>query len=300
MSKARDPPLKNRAYVGRCGYSSVLTYLCFSSSMRLMKSVFSRHPSHSSSQSERIFFRSRTFSFFRSTAFTSICLSAIETGARNGEWSRFVAKVGLIPTITRCSYRIANHRFERPSSWASRRSFRPAWTSWSVWTAHPRYRWQNLRHRQGSSTAWMRGASEEKRWEYNYTRSARDHSTGQLLTKRCSLFLDFLQNARNSSSIRLVSFFVSSDSVSINVFTVFTQTGMGSTWEAEGWTTIGNVRIREIVLFCNTRLVEDDNSYLHNHLPAGRYCVGAGTGSDKPCPAALIGRLETCVRPFCS
>lgn len=50
-------------------------YLGLSSSIRLIKSGFSRHPSQFSSQSLRIFFRSRTLSFFKSTVFKSICLS---------------------------------------------------------------------------------------------------------------------------------------------------------------------------------------------------------------------------------
>lgn len=47
----------------------------FSSSILLIKSGFSRHPSHVSSQSLRIFLRSFTLSFFRSTVSKSICLS---------------------------------------------------------------------------------------------------------------------------------------------------------------------------------------------------------------------------------
>lgn len=57
-------------------YSSSFEYLGFSSSIRLIKSVFSRQPSQFSSQSFRIFFRSRTLSFFKSTVFRSICFSA--------------------------------------------------------------------------------------------------------------------------------------------------------------------------------------------------------------------------------
>lgn len=53
-------------------------YLGLSSSILLMKSGFSRHPSQVSSQSLRIFFKSRTFSFFRSTVPQSICLSKKE------------------------------------------------------------------------------------------------------------------------------------------------------------------------------------------------------------------------------
>jgi len=56
-------------------HSSSRTYLGLSSSILLMKSAFSRHPSHPSSQSLKIFFRSRTFSFFKSTVLKSICLS---------------------------------------------------------------------------------------------------------------------------------------------------------------------------------------------------------------------------------
>lgn len=50
-------------------------YLGLSSSILLMKSGFSRHPSQFSSQSLRIFLRSLTLSFFRSTVLRSICLS---------------------------------------------------------------------------------------------------------------------------------------------------------------------------------------------------------------------------------
>lgn len=50
-------------------------YFGLSSSILLMKSGFSRHPSQFSSQSLRIFLRSRTLSFFRSTVLRSICLS---------------------------------------------------------------------------------------------------------------------------------------------------------------------------------------------------------------------------------
>lgn len=53
-------------------------YFGLSSSIRLMKSGFSRQPSQDSSQSLRIFFKSRTLSFFRSTVFKSICLSTRE------------------------------------------------------------------------------------------------------------------------------------------------------------------------------------------------------------------------------
>lgn len=52
-------------------------YLGMSSSTFLMKSDFSAHPLQalSSPQSERIFFKSLTFSFFRFTFVKSICLS---------------------------------------------------------------------------------------------------------------------------------------------------------------------------------------------------------------------------------
>ena len=42
-------------------------YFGISSSMSIMKSDFSVHPRHSSSQSDRMFFKSLTFSFFRFT-----------------------------------------------------------------------------------------------------------------------------------------------------------------------------------------------------------------------------------------
>lgn len=55
--------------------SSSLTYLGLSCSIRLIKSPFSMQSSHVSSQSLRIFFRSRTFNFLRSTVFTSMLFS---------------------------------------------------------------------------------------------------------------------------------------------------------------------------------------------------------------------------------
>lgn len=61
--------------LSKCVYSSFREYLGLSSSIRLIKSDFSRQPSQLSSQSLRIFFRSRTFSFLRSTLFKSICFS---------------------------------------------------------------------------------------------------------------------------------------------------------------------------------------------------------------------------------
>ena len=56
-------------------YNSSRMYFGFNSSIRLMKSPFSRQPSQPSSQSLRIFFKSRTLSFLRSTLFKSICFS---------------------------------------------------------------------------------------------------------------------------------------------------------------------------------------------------------------------------------
>jgi len=56
-------------------YSSSRTCLGLSSSIRLMKSAFSRHPSHASSHPLRMFFKSFTFSFFKSTVLKSICFS---------------------------------------------------------------------------------------------------------------------------------------------------------------------------------------------------------------------------------
>ena len=56
-------------------YNSSRMYFGFNSSIRLMKSPFSKQPSQPSSQSLRIFFKSRTLSFLRSTLFKSICFS---------------------------------------------------------------------------------------------------------------------------------------------------------------------------------------------------------------------------------
>merc|ERR1719189_2414428 len=56
-------------------HSSSLMCLGFNSSILLIKSPFSRQPSHVSSQSFNIFLRSRTLSFFRSMVFRSICFS---------------------------------------------------------------------------------------------------------------------------------------------------------------------------------------------------------------------------------
>lgn len=59
-------------------YNSSRVYCGFSSSILLIKSDFSMQPSHRSSQSERIFFNSLTFSFFKSTVFKSIVFSENE------------------------------------------------------------------------------------------------------------------------------------------------------------------------------------------------------------------------------
>ena len=56
-------------------HSSSLKCLGLSSSILLIKSPFSKQPSQVSSQSLRIFFKSRTLSFFKSTLFRSICFS---------------------------------------------------------------------------------------------------------------------------------------------------------------------------------------------------------------------------------
>merc|ERR1711997_615276 len=56
-------------------HNSSLMYLGFNCSIRLMKSPFSKQPSQISSQSLRIFLRSLTLSFLRSTVFKSICFS---------------------------------------------------------------------------------------------------------------------------------------------------------------------------------------------------------------------------------
>ena len=56
-------------------YNSSRMCLGFNSSIRLIKSPFSKQPSQPSSQSLRIFFKSRTLSFFKSTLFKSICFS---------------------------------------------------------------------------------------------------------------------------------------------------------------------------------------------------------------------------------
>lgn len=56
-------------------YNSSLTYFGFSSSIRLMKSVFSMHPSQVSSQLFNIFFSSLTLSFFKLTVLKSIVFS---------------------------------------------------------------------------------------------------------------------------------------------------------------------------------------------------------------------------------
>ena len=90
-----QPVLQQITDVDDPAHSSVRTCLGFSSSIRLMKSPFSRQPSHSwknlynsdgqcfysftSSHSDKIFFRSFTFSFLRSTVLKSICFSYVSS-----------------------------------------------------------------------------------------------------------------------------------------------------------------------------------------------------------------------------
>ena len=59
-------------------HSSLLTYLGLSSSILLMKSAFSMQPSQASSHSLKIFLKSRTFNFFKSTDLMSMVLSEMK------------------------------------------------------------------------------------------------------------------------------------------------------------------------------------------------------------------------------
>lgn len=63
-------------------------YLGMSSVILRMKSDFSAQPLQDSPHSSRIFFRSFTLSFFRSTVVRSSCLSTTETGKKtqNDDW----------------------------------------------------------------------------------------------------------------------------------------------------------------------------------------------------------------------
>ena len=67
--------IKQKLSLGSSSHNSFLRCLGLSSSILLIKSAFSKQPSHVSSQSFRIFFKSLTFSFFKSTLFKSICFS---------------------------------------------------------------------------------------------------------------------------------------------------------------------------------------------------------------------------------
>lgn len=75
---------KSRTILQSSVFELLLKYLGLSSSIRLIKSVFSIQPSHVSSQSFKIFFKSRTFSFFRFTVLRSICFS--ETKISISHW----------------------------------------------------------------------------------------------------------------------------------------------------------------------------------------------------------------------
>lgn len=158
----------------------------------------------------------------------SICLST-ESRRKSDEWD----------TVNpRMSYRISNHRSDYPSFWASRKSYRPASTSWVVCSFHLRFRLRILPNLQDSNTKMRKGRRERSSdvnfsrviligssWmeflEQLYTRHLRFF---QKLTKRFSLFFDVLQYFLNSVSIFLGSFLAASSSLALNFSMTLMQT----------------------------------------------------------------------------
>ena len=111
--------IKQKLSLGSSSHNSFLRCLGLSSSILLIKSAFSRQPSHVSSQSFRIFFKSLTLSFFKSTLFKSICFSEKKV-------QKIVKTLMMISynwfhgkSNHHCTYRIEVHKLVCLSSLAS-------------------------------------------------------------------------------------------------------------------------------------------------------------------------------------
>jgi hypothetical protein len=118
----------------------------FRSSILLMKSPFSRQPSQLSSQSLRIFFRSRTLSFLRSTLLRSICFSENSRAFIN-------MRSDIITRLVIKTYHNVARKPACPFSSAFRISCRKAFPTTSAWTSRPRSRWQHLQYLRDNNTA---------------------------------------------------------------------------------------------------------------------------------------------------
>ena len=95
--------IKQKLSLGSSSHNSFLRCLGLSSSILLIKSAFSKQPSHVSSQSFRIFFKSLTFSFFKSTLFKSICFSEKKSKIRENtcDLSKLISRKNSTLTVSK-------------------------------------------------------------------------------------------------------------------------------------------------------------------------------------------------------
>ena len=127
----------------------------FSSSILLMKSPFSKQPSQVSSQSFKIFLRSRTLSFLRSIVFKSICFSI----RKKIQWYYRVLppllwiRYYLLYEIKKENYcyHIVARKLACPFSLIFRRLFLVVLPRITASTFHQVYQLQHLRYRQESN-----------------------------------------------------------------------------------------------------------------------------------------------------